>query len=130
MELEKKIRSQQFTLDDFLDQLDQMQNLGPLDEILGMLPGVSSKALKGLDVNEKDIVKVRGIIESMTPKEREQPSIINSSRRKRIARGSGTKVQDVNRLLRQFKESKKMMKSFSDMGKTMKKRGNMGFPFF
>ena len=102
-ELGEKIRSQQFTLNDFLDQLDQMQNLGPLDEILGMLPGVNSKALKGLDVNEKDIIKVRGIIQSMTPEEREDPAIINSSRRKRIAKGSGTKVQDVNRLLRKFR---------------------------
>ncbi|NLJ97731.1 MAG: signal recognition particle protein [Tissierellia bacterium] len=130
LELEKKIRSQQFTLDDFLDQLDQMKNLGPLDEILGMLPGVNSKALKGLDVNEKDIAKIQGIIQSMTPKEREDPLIIDSSRRKRIAKGSGTTVQDVNRLLKQFRESKKMMKRFSNMEKSMKKKGKMGFPFF
>ncbi|HHV38093.1 MAG TPA: signal recognition particle protein, partial [Tepidimicrobium sp.] len=130
LELGEKIRSQQFTLDDFLDQLDQMQNLGPLDEILGMLPGVNSKALKGLDVNEKDIVRVRGIIQSMTPEEREDPAIINSSRRKRIAKGSGTKVQDVNRLLRQFRESKKMMKRFANLEKTMKRKGKIGFPFF
>lgn len=129
-ELGEKIRSQQFTLNDFLDQLDQMQNLGPLDEILGMLPGVNSKALKGLDVNEKDIIKVRGIIQSMTPEEREDPAIINSSRRKRIAKGSGTKVQDVNRLLRQFRESKKMMKRFASLEKSMRRKGKIGFPFF
>ena len=130
LELEKKIRSQQFTLDDFLDQLEQMRNLGPIDELLGMLPGINSKALKGLDVNEKDIVKIQAIIQSMTMEERENPSIINSSRRKRIAQGSGTSVQDVNRLLKQFRETKKMMKRLTDMEKTMKKRGRFGFPFF
>lgn len=129
-ELEQKIRSAQFTFDDFLDQLDQMKNLGPLDEILGMMPGVNSKALKGLNVDEKEIGKIEAIIKSMTKQERETPEIINSSRRKRIAIGSGTNVQDVNRLLKQFKETKKMMKRFSDMSKPMKKKGKLGFPFF
>lgn len=130
LELEKKIRSQQFTLDDFLDQLDQMKNLGPLDELIGMIPGVNAKAMKGLNVDEKEIVKIQAIIQSMTPDERENPVIIDSSRRKRIAMGSGTNVQDVNRLLKQFKETKKMMKRFNDMEKTMKKKGKFGFPFF
>lgn len=130
LELEKKIRTQQFTFDDFLDQLEQMKSLGPLDQILGMLPGINSKALKGLDVSEKDIIKIQAIIQSMTKKERENPDIIDSSRRKRIARGSGTTVQDVNKLLKQFKETKKMMKKFTDMEKTLKKRGKFGFPFF
>ena len=107
LELEKKIRTQQFTFDDFLDQLEQMKSLGPLDQLLGMIPGVNSKALKGLDVNEKDINRIQAIIQSMTKKERENPDIIDSSRRKRIARGSGTTVQDVNKLLKQFKETKK-----------------------
>lgn len=129
-ELEKKILSQQFTLDDFLDQIEQMRNLGPLDEILGMLPGINSKALKNIDIDEKEIVKIQAIIQSMTKEERANPSIIDSSRRKRIARGSGTTVQDVNRLLKQFKETKKMMKRFTDMGKTMKKKGRRKFPFF
>ena len=129
IELEKKIRAQQFTLDDFLDQLEQMKNLGPLDELLGMIPGIDSKALKNLDVNEKDIIKIQAIIQSMTSEERENSAIIDSSRRKRIAKGSGTYVQDVNKLLKQFKESKKMMKRMTEMEKTMKKKGKIGFPF-
>ncbi|WP_025641069.1 signal recognition particle protein [Schnuerera ultunensis] len=130
LELEKKIKSQQFTLDDFLEQIDQMKNLGPLDELLGMIPGVNSKALKNLDVNEKDIIKIQAIIQSMTPQERNDPSIIDSKRRKRIANGSGTTVQDVNKLLKQFRDTKKMMKRFTDMEKSMKKKGKFGFPFF
>ncbi|QQY80758.1 signal recognition particle subunit FFH/SRP54 (srp54) [Keratinibaculum paraultunense] len=129
LELEKKIRSQQFTLDDFLEQLDQMKNLGPLDELIAMIPGVNSKMIKNLNVDEREIVKIQAIIQSMTIEERENPAIIDSSRRKRIAMGSGTNVQDVNRLLKQFKETKKMMKRFNDMGKTMNKKGKFGFPF-
>jgi len=130
MELEKKIRTQQFTFDDFLDQLDQMKNLGPLDEVIGMIPGINTKKLKGMDVDEKELVRIQAIIQSMTKDEREEPSIIDSSRRKRIAKGSGTSVQDVNRLLKQFKETKKMMKRFTDMEKTIKKKGKFGLPFF
>ena len=130
LEMERKIRSQQFTLDDFLDQLEEMKNLGPLDELIGMIPGINSKALKGFDVNDKDILRIQAIIQSMTLEERQNPTIIDSSRRKRIAKGSGTAVQDVNKLLKQFKESKKMMKRFTDMEKTMKKKGKFGFPFF
>lgn len=130
MELEKKMRTAQFTFDDFLDQLEQMKNMGPIDQLLGMMPGVNSKALKGLDVNEKDLLRVEAVIKSMTKKERENPDIIDSSRRKRIAMGSGTNVQEVNKLLKQFKETKKMMKKFTDMEKTMKKKGKLGFPFF
>ena len=129
IELEKKIRSQQFTFDDFLDQLEQMKNLGPLDQVLGMIPGVNSKKVKDLEVDEKELVKIQAIIQSMTKEERTDPSIIDSSRRKRIAIGSGSNVQDVNRLLKQFKETKKMMKKFMGMGKTMKKKGKLGFPF-
>jgi len=130
IELEKKLRSQQFTLEDFLDQLEEMKNLGPLDEIMGMIPGMNSKALKGLNVDEKEIVRIQAIIQSMTPAERENPSIIDSKRRKRIANGSGTRVQDVNKLLKQFKETQKMMKKFGDIEKTMKKKGKFGMPFF
>lgn len=130
LELEKKIRSQQFTLEDFLDQIDQVKNLGPIEEILSMIPGVNNKALKKLDIDDREIVKIQAIIQSMTPKERIDPSIIDSSRKKRIALGSGTTVQDVNRLLRQFKETRKMMRKFSDMDKLMKKRGKRKFPFF
>ena len=129
MELERKLRSANFTFDDFLDQMEQMRNLGPLDQLMGMIPGVNAKALKGVDVNEKDINRIEAIIKSMTKKERENPDIINSSRRKRIAQGSGSSVQDVNKLLKQFKETKKMMKRFTDMEKTMKKKGKLGFPF-
>ncbi|SHI04812.1 signal recognition particle protein [Sporanaerobacter acetigenes] len=129
-ELEKRIRNQQFTFDDFLDQLEQMKNLGPLDEVIGMIPGVNTKKLKDLNVDEKELDRIQAIIQSMTPKEREDPSIIDSSRRKRIANGSGTSVQEVNKLLKQFKETKKMMKKFTDMEKTIKKKGKFGFPFF
>ena len=130
IELEKKIRAQQFTLDDFLDQLEEMKNLGPLDELMGMLPGMNTKALKGLSVDDREIVKVKAIIQSMTLEERENPNIVDSRRRKRIANGSGTTVQDVNKLLKQFKETQKMMKRFTDMEKTMKKKGKFGLPFF
>ena len=130
LELEKKIRSQQFTFDDFLDQLEQMKKLGPLDQLMGMIPGINPKDLKGLNVNEKDIQRIQAIIQSMTRVERENPDLIDSSRRKRIANGSGSTVQDVNKLLKQFKESKKMMKRFTDMEKSIKKKGKLGFPFF
>ncbi|MCK9443547.1 MAG: signal recognition particle protein [Tissierellaceae bacterium] len=130
IELEKKIRTQQFTFDDFLDQLEQMKSLGPIDQFIGMIPGINSKALKGLDFDEKDINKIQAIIQSMTKKERNDPELIDSSRRKRIASGSGTTVQDVNKLLKQFKETKKMMKKFTDMEKNMRKKGKFGFPFF
>ncbi len=130
MELEQKIRSQQFTLDDFLGQIEEVKNLGPIDELLGMIPGVNNKALKNLDVDEKEIVRIQAIIQSMTMEEREDPSVINSKRRKRIAEGSGTSVTDVNKLLKQFKETKKMMKKFNELEKTMKKKGGFGLPFF
>lgn len=130
IELERKMRTDQFTFDDFLEQLDQMKNMGPLDELLGMIPGMNSKALKGLNVDNNELTSIEAIIKSMTKKERNNPDIINSSRRKRIAIGSGTNVQEVNKLLKQFKETKKMMKKFSGMSKQTKKRGKTGFPFF
>ncbi|WDV47668.1 signal recognition particle protein [Clostridiaceae bacterium M8S5] len=130
MELEKKLRSQQFTLDDFLDQLEQMKNLGPIDELLGMIPGVNNKQLKNLKVDDKELAHVEAIIKSMTKDEKHNPTIIDASRRKRISKGSGTSIQDVNKLLKQFKETKKMLKKFSGMEKSMKKRGKFGLPFF
>ncbi len=130
IDLEQKLRTQQFTLDDFLDQLDQMKSMGPIDELLGMIPGMNSKALKGISVGEKDISRIEAIIQSMTKKERINPEIINSSRRKRIAQGSGSTVTDVNKLLKQFKETKKMMKKFTSMEKSMKKKGKLNLPFF
>ncbi len=132
IELQKKIKNQEFNLDDFLTQLQQMKNMGPLDDILAMIPGVNSKQLKGLKVDEKDMKHTEAIIQSMTKKERSMPSVINGSRRKRIAAGSGTSVQEVNKLLKQFEDMKKMMKQFSSMEKMMKKRGGGGkfkFPF-
>ena len=117
-ELEQKIRSQTFTLEDFLAQLQQMRNMGPLDQLLGMIPGFAqAKQLKDMQFDERELKRVEAVIFSMTKRERQRPEIIDGSRRKRIAAGSGTSVQDVNRLLKQFEQSRKMMKTFADMGK-------------
>ncbi|MFS0865132.1 signal recognition particle protein [Fredinandcohnia sp. 179-A 10B2 NHS] len=127
-ELEKKFKSASFTFDDFLDQLAQVRKMGPLDEILGMLPGANKmKGLKNVQVDDKQIGHVEAIIRSMTRAEREQPEIINSSRKKRIAKGSGRTVQEVNRLLKQFEDMKKMMKQMTSMTKGKKK--GFKFPF-
>lgn len=112
-----KVRKADFTLDDFLDQLREMRKMGPLEQILGMLPGQYTKALKGIQVDEKELVKVEAIIQSMTKQERANVQLINGSRRRRIAAGSGTSVQDVNRVLQQFEQSRKMMKQFAELGK-------------
>jgi len=128
-ELEKKLREQQFTLEDFLDQLQQIKKMGSLTDIVGMLPGVNVQKLSAAGaLNEKELVKTEAIIQSMTPEERRNPSIINASRRKRIAMGSGTTIQDVNRLLRSFEQFKQMMKQMSNIEKAMK-RGRFKFPF-
>lgn len=123
IELEKKMRTMQFTLEDFLDQMQQMKKMGPLQDLLGMMPGIDAKALKNVDIDEKKMSHTEAIIQSMTKKERNDPSVINGNRRKRIAAGSGTSVQEVNSLLKQFEEMKKMMKMMSDMGKRGKKGG-------
>lgn len=130
-EMEKKLRKEDFNLDDFLEQLQQVRKLGPLDQILGMLPGMGNlKKLQDVQIDEKEIQHVEAIIRSMTAKERRDPSIINGSRRKRIATGSGTKVQDVNRLLKQFEEARKMMRRFQEMRKGGKKMfGGFKMPF-
>lgn len=130
MELEQKMRSATFTLDDFLDQLNQMRSMGPLENILGMLPGMNVKALKGIQIDEKEIGHVEALILSMTKAERTHPEIINAGRKIRIAKGAGLDVVQLNKLLKQFKEMKKMMKKFSSMEKGMKKRGGMQLPFF
>jgi len=132
-EMERKIRQQEFTLEDFLDQMQQVRSMGPLEDLLGMIPGMG-KQLKGVkpDFDEKELGHVEAIIKSMTPDERRNPALINGSRKKRIARGSGTKVQEVNRLLKQFEESRKLMKQFADMGSRKGKKGGMPpmkFPF-
>lgn len=131
MELEKKMRTQQFTLEDFLEQMQQIKNMGPLNQILGMLPGVNAKALKGIEVDEKQFDRMLAIIRSMTPEERNNPAILNASRRQRIARGSGTTVADVNRLLKQFEDMQKMIKALQSKrgGKLMKSLGGFRMPF-
>jgi len=129
MELEKKMRTQQFTLDDFLEQMQQIRKMGPLNQLLGMIPGLNANALKNVEIDEKKMVHIEAIIQSMTKEERLNPSIINGSRRKRIARGSGTTVQQVNRLLKDFENMKKMFKSMSEMTK-FGKRGKKGFGKF
>jgi len=136
-EMEKKLRQQQFTLEDFLLHLQQMKSMGPLDEILGMIPGLGgSRQLKNIQVDKNDLVKIEAIIQSMTPQERRNPDILNGSRKRRIAAGSGTKVQDVNRLTKQFEEARKLMRQFGEthgFGKGGRgKKGNkglFGFPF-
>ncbi len=127
LELEQKIRKQQFTLDDYLAQMQQMKNMGPLQDIIKMIPGMNSAALSSVNIDERKLGRIEAMITSMTPKERQDPSILNSSRRKRIADGSGNKVQDLNMFLKQFEQMKKMMKQFSNP-KKMKRAFGGGFP--
>ncbi|MCD8359080.1 MAG: signal recognition particle protein, partial [Oscillospiraceae bacterium] len=119
-----------FTLTDFYDQLTQLKGMGSMQDILSMMPGVDAKALSGATLDEKALSRTEAILLSMTPKERENPDIIGSSRKKRIAAGSGTTVVDVNRLLRQFDAMCKLMKQMNGMsGKKMKRMQKMGgFP--
>ena len=128
--MEKKLRKDEFTLDDFLAQMQQVKKLGSLDNILGLIPGMGGlkKQLAGqdIDLDGKEIRQIEAIIKSMTPKERANINIINGSRRKRIAMGSGTRVQDVNKLLKQFGEMKKMMKKMKKMQKGKKGLPNLG----
>ncbi|MCR4430148.1 MAG: signal recognition particle protein [Tepidanaerobacteraceae bacterium] len=127
-ELEQKLKSQSFDLNDFLEQLSQVKKMGSLSDILSMIPGFSPQKLKGLEFDEKELVHVEAIINSMTLEERKNPSIINGSRRKRIAAGSGTSIQDVNRLLKQYEQTRKMIKQMTDMEKGRKK-GKFKLPF-
>ena len=115
-ELEKKMREQTFSLEDFLEQMRQLRKMGNLDQLLGMMPGVNAGALKNAQVDEKQMARIEAIILSMTPEERLKPDIINGSRRRRIAKGCGMGVEDVNRLLKQFEQMKKMMKQLSGKG--------------
>ncbi len=108
-----------------------MKNMGPLQDLLGMMPGMNSKAMKNVQVDDKDLTRIEAIIQSMTNDERRDINKINGSRKKRIAAGSGTRVQDVNRLIKQFEQTRKMMKQFSGLEKKMKRGGGgMGLPFF
>ncbi len=122
LELEEKIRKNKMDLNDFLDNMQQLKNMGPLDQIMGMMPGVNKQALKGAEINEKQISRTEAVILSMTPAERENPEIINSSRKKRIAAGCGLKVEDVNRLLKSFEQMKTMMKRVPGFGSISKKK--------
>jgi signal recognition particle subunit SRP54 len=123
-ELERKIRKQQFGLDDFLDQLKQVRRLGPLQSLLGMIPGVG-KELRGVKVDEREFDRIQAIILSMTPEERRNPHLIKGSRRIRIARGSGTNVQAVKALIKQFEQMQKIMRAMQqgkmpDLGALMR----------
>ena len=113
--LEKKFRENSFTLDDYLDQFESMQKMGGIKDVLSMLPGMNSKfKIREEDIDEKKIISMRAVIQSMTKRERENPNIINSSRKTRIAKGSGTSVQEVNRVLRNFEQTKQMMKQMKN----------------
>jgi signal recognition particle subunit SRP54 len=110
LELERKLRRNEFTLEDFLGQLQQVRRMGPLQGLLGMLPGLAGQQLKGMKVEERELDRVEAIIRSMTPEERGRPELIKGSRRLRIARGSGTSVQQVNQLVKQFDQMRKLMR--------------------
>ncbi len=137
-ELEQKMRKNRLTLTDYYEQLVQIKGMGSMSEIMGMLPGMNAKALEGASVDEKALTRTEAIILSMTPKERSDPSLLGSSRKKRIAAGSGTQVVDVNRLLKQFEMMQQltrqmagggMMKKMGKMGKMGRMGGKGGFPF-
>ena len=130
VELEAKLRKAEFTLEDYLDQFEQMKNMGSMQDILGMIPGMDASKLGNVEIDEKQMARTQAIIRAMTPQERRRPDILNASRRKRIARGSGTSIQEVNRLLNQYEASRKMMKQLTNMGKGGRfKKGKKRFPF-
>ena len=128
LEAAERLKSNRFTLSDYLDQMAQLKNMGDLESIMGMIPGMDSKALKGAKIDEKAMARQEAIILSMTQAERNNPSILNSSRKKRIAAGSGTSVVDVNRLLKQFEAVQQLTKQLSgkNMKKLQKKMGRIG----
>ena len=133
MELESKIRKQTFDLGDFLNQLRQIKKMGPISQLIGMMPGVDKKMLDSVDMDagEKRMKRIEAIICSMTEEERQKPQVIGASRKVRIAKGSGTRVQDVNELLKQFEQMKKMMKQFSNpkQAKLLKRMKRLGGKF-
>jgi len=142
-EMERKMRNAEFTFDDFLEQMEQVRKLGPLDQLMDMLPGMGKMkaGMKDLKVDDKQISRVEAIVKSMTKEEKQKPELLNHSRRKRVAAGSGTTIVEVNRLIKQFDDMRKMMKQFSSMmgpkgPKGKGKKGlkglmgkNMKFPF-
>ena len=128
MEMAQKMRNNEFDLEDFLDQMQQIKKMGPLKDLLGMIPGLSQYNLGDVEVDPKAMAHIEAIIQSMTKEERQNPSILNGPRKKRIANGSGRTIAEVNRLLKQFEEMKKMMKQMNSMAKG--KKGKMKMPFF
>ncbi len=128
VELAGKLKTDSFTLEDFMEQYEQMQSMGSMQDLLAMLPGMDAQKASGLQIDEKQTARTLAIIRSMTPRERTKPDILNASRRKRIARGSGTSIQEVNRLLNQFEASRKMMKQMTG-GKLKKGKRGFRFPF-
>ncbi|MBR3460048.1 MAG: signal recognition particle protein [Clostridia bacterium] len=125
LELTNKIRKDEFTLDDFLEQFEQVKNMGSLEELVGMIPGLKADKLKDAQVDTKAIGRMEAIIKSMTPAERAKPDMLNASRKRRVANGSGTTVQEVNRLLNQFESTRQMMRKLT--GGRTKKKGKKGF---
>ncbi len=137
-EMERQMRQGEFTFDMFLDSMQQMRKLGPLEDLLGMMPGMNKmKGMKDVKVDEKQLGRVEAIVKSMTKAERLNPDVLNANRRKRIAAGSGTTIQEVNRFIKQFEDMKKMMKQFTGMAgkmqkkmnKNQKKKGGLQLPF-
>ena len=127
-ELEKKMRTQEFNLEDFMNQLQQIKKMGPIKDLMKMIPGIGGKInLDEIDVDDNATKHIEAIIQSMTPAERRNPDILNGSRKKRIAKGCGRSIQEVNKLLKQFNDMKKMMKSITDMQKGRKGRFKMPF---
>ena len=130
-ELEKKIRESTFTLDDYLEQFSQIKNMGNMEQLMAMMPGMKSNALKDAKIDEKALAHQEAIIKAMTKREREKPDILNASRKKRIAAGSGTTVEELNKLIKQFEQIRALMKQFADPKKLAKfgKKGKMKIPF-
>jgi signal recognition particle subunit SRP54 len=127
-ELEKKMRTQEFNLEDFMNQLQQIKKMGPIKDLMKMIPGIGGKInLDEIDVDDNATKHIEAIIQSMTPAERQNPDILNGSRKKRIAKGCGRSIQEINKLLKQFNDMKKMMKSITDMQKGRKGRFKMPF---
>lgn len=129
VDMEKRMRSGKFNLDDFYEQMKQMKNMGSMSDLVGMIPGMNGKALQDAKIDEKAIARTEAIILSMTPKERENPDILNFSRKKRIASGCGQKVENINKLLKQFEMTQQMMKQFSGVAKRRGKKGGFKLPF-
>jgi signal recognition particle subunit SRP54 len=129
-ELEAKLRANKFDFEDYLNQLQQMKKMGPLDQILGMIPGMgkAAKSLEGMEVDQSQLGRVEAIIQSMTRQERQNPEILNGSRRRRIAKGSGTSVQEINRLMKQFEQMRGMMRQLTATQQG-RRRGPVRMPF-